>query len=34
MQVTFHENALKEYMDWQIQDCQKLKNINELLNDK
>ena len=33
MKAIFHEKALKEYMDWQIQDRQKSKKVNELLKD-
>ena len=33
MRVTFTEVALKEYMDWQIEDRKILKKINELIKD-
>ncbi|MCL2260557.1 MAG: Txe/YoeB family addiction module toxin [Fibromonadales bacterium] len=33
MKVTFAEDALKEYFEWQGQDKKTLKKINELIKD-
>jgi toxin YoeB len=31
--VTFHDRAFKEYMEWQTEDRKTLKKINELIKD-
>ena len=33
MKVTFEETALKQYMDWQLEDTKTLRRINELIKD-
>lgn len=33
MRVTFTENALEEYMEWQKEDKRVLKRINQLIQD-
>ena len=33
MKVLFHENAFKDYIDWQTRDKQTLKKINDLIKD-
>ena len=33
MKVLFHENAFKDYIDWQTKDKQTLKKINDLIKD-
>lgn len=33
MKVTFSEIAMKQYMDWQLEDKKTLKRINELIKD-
>jgi toxin YoeB len=33
MKVTFTQTAIKQYMDWQLEDKKTLKRINELVKD-